>query len=265
MNAMGFLLGKLHSLPIDEVEEAAELVRNLVLEHGMEKHEVDELYQSRGGYVIFIIYWWKTLFPLWMTDYSLQNHPLPQTYTDRFLNIVHKVRRIKPITSVMSRLGFSHMDAWHGNLMRKGQRIIAIDCETASIGPAFLDFGGILWNSSTVNGRQPHLERCLREALALSFYQTVGEKCHNIDDVLYDMELGFIHRHLWIFMCIQFGLVGKSLSTEEKIGELLMEKIELMISGMERAVEDTEVMKVVVDNGIYWAIRDQLSEGSEII
>ena len=172
--------------------------------------------------------------------------------------------KIKPLTSVMSRLGFSHTDAYHGNLMRKGEKIIAIDCETASTGPAFLDFGGILWNSNTVTGRQPHLERSLREALALSFHQTVGENCNSIDDVLYDMELGFIHRHLWIFMCLQFGLVSKPLSTVEKIGGLLMEKIELMISGMERAVEDKKVMKDVVNKGIYWAIRDQLSEGSEI-
>ena len=42
-----------------------------------------------------------------------------------------------------------------------------------------------------------------------------------------------------------------------------MEKTELMVSGMERAVEDKEVMKDILEKGIYWTIRHQLSEGHE--
>ena len=263
MAALGFLLGKLHTLPTTEAGKAADLAKTLLMEQGMEQGVVEELQQSAGGYLIFLIYWWKTLFPLWMAKNSPTNHPLPMAYVDRFLNIILKVGRVKPRTEVMSRLGFSHADAWHGNLMRKGERIVAIDCETASIGPAFLDFGGILWNGLSVNGGQPHLDRCLREELVLSFYRTIGEKCEKMEDVLYDLELGSIYRQLWVILCIQFGLVSKPLDTVEKIGGLFMEKTELMVSGMERAVDDEEVMKDIVEKGIYWTVRHQLSEGSE--
>ena len=263
MAEIGSLLGQLHTLPTTEVVQAASLARNLVLEQDMEQKLVEELYTSRGGFPFFLILWWKKWLPDWMAKYAPQNHPLPQSNVDRFLNLIVKVSRMKTLTAELSKLGFSHMDIWHGNLMRKREKIVAIDCETATVAPAFLDFGGILWNSKSLNHGQPYLNRIFREALVLSFYQSIGKNCHQIRDALYDLELAFIHRQLFCILCVHFDLVTKPLSVVEDIGRLLMEKTEMMVSGMEKALEDENTMKDVLEKGIYWAIRDELPDGHE--
>ena len=259
MRAMGYLFGKIHLLPTNEFSKASDLAKKVVLEEGIvDKEVVEELYQTRGGYIIFLILWWKKYFPAWMAKNSPQNHPLPAAYVERFLNIILKVGRIKPLTQVFGRLGFSHTDAWYGNLMRKGEKIVAIDCETASIGPAFLDLGGIVSTASL-----PHIDRDLREALILSFYEAIEEECFDMEAALYDLELASIHRHLWGVLCVQFGLVSAPLTDVERIGGLFFEKGEAMVNGMEQAVRDKELMKKIVDHGIFGSIKDKLSEGRE--
>ena len=140
---------------------------------------------------------------------------------------------------------------------------MAIDCETASTGPAFLNFGGIVWNGECADGYRAHLRRDLREDLVRAFYETMGETCEDMEDALYDLELAYLHRQLWAILADFFELVGKPLATVEKIGGLFMEKTEMMVAGMERAVDDKEVMKDIVEKGIYWAIRNQRREGDE--
>ena len=93
MAAMGSLLGKLHMLPTTEVMQGAELARELLLGHGMDQGVVEELYQSRGGYIVFLLLWWKHLFPQWMAKDSPLNHPLPPAYVHRFLSIILSVGR----------------------------------------------------------------------------------------------------------------------------------------------------------------------------
>ena len=263
MSAMGSLLGKIHMLPTKEVSGAACLAKTLLLEHGMDQQVVEELYQSRGGYFIFLILWWKKLFPEWMAKNSPINHPLPPAYVERFLNIIIRVGRIKPLTSVMGKLGFSHSDMHHANLMRKGEKVVAIDCETASTGPALLDLGGIVWNGRATNGIMPYIDRSFREALVLSFYQAIGEECRDMESALYDLELGSLYRLLWAILCSQFMVVGKSLEIVEKVGGVQMEKCEVMASALERAVDDKELMRNILNQGGYWPVRDKLSVGHE--
>ena len=88
MVAVGQLLAKLHKLPTTTSSKAALLARKLLLETGMEQAVVDELYCSRGGYILFLIYWWNTAFPDWMSRHSPTNYPLPYLFRERFLNLV---------------------------------------------------------------------------------------------------------------------------------------------------------------------------------
>ena len=80
MAEVGSLLGQLHTLPINEVVQAASLARALVLEQGMDQQIVEKLYTNRGGFPFFLILWWKTWLPGWMAKYAPLNHPLPQFY-----------------------------------------------------------------------------------------------------------------------------------------------------------------------------------------
>ena len=77
------------------------------------------------------------------------------------------------------------------------------------------------------------------------------------------MSMAYIHRHLRVVLLMHFGLVNQSLSKLEEIGGLQMEKTELMVRTMERAVEERDVMEEVVEKGVYWTVRHQLSEGHE--
>ena len=263
MVAMGQLLAKIHKLPTTTSSKAAMLARQLVLEQGMDEGVVEELYHSRGGYILFLIYWWNTAFPDWMSRHSPTNYPLPQLFRDRFLHLVMRIGRLQARTVVLARHGFCHNDTWHSNLLWRSGQLVAIDCETASTGPAFLDCGGIVWNGECADGYRAHLRRDLREDLVVSFYQTVGETCEDIEDALYDLELAYLHRQLWAILADFCELVGKPFATVEQIGGLFMEKTEMMVAGMERAVDDKDVMKDVVEKGIYWAIRHQRREGDE--
>jgi len=262
MASLGFLLGKMHKLPTNLVSSAASLARTRLLECGMDKEVVEELYQDRGGYIVFLILWWNKLFPDWLATNSPIIHPLPSSYVERFHKIILRAGRIKPL-SELGRVGFSHCDVHCSNLMRKGGRIIAIDCETANTGPALTDLGGIVWNGRAGNGSFPHLDRSLREALIISFYQTIGEECRDMEAALYDLELGCLYRLIWRDLCAMLGLVSNSLHTLLRVGGLQSERLEVMVSGLERAVDDKELMRSVLDKGIYWSIRDQLSEGHE--
>ena len=77
------------------------------------------------------------------------------------------------------------------------------------------------------------------------------------------MELAFIHRHLWTVLVLQYKLAGESLSQMEGVGGFLMEKTELMVKAMERAKVERDVMKEVVEKGVYRTVRHQLSDGHE--
>ena len=80
---------------------------------------------------------------------------------------------------------------------------------------------------------------------------------------LYDLELGSLYRLLWCILCSQFMIVGKSLQNVERVGGMQMEKCEVMASALERAVDDEELMRNILDQGGYWPVRDRLSEGHE--
>ena len=143
--------------------------------------------------------------------------------------------------------------------MRKEGRIVAIDCETAILGPAFLDFGAILWNPNVTRAKQPHIERSSRETLARSFYETLEEEFEKPEDVLYDLELGFLMRYLWIMLCEQFFIV----SNPVEVGGLFMTKVEAMADGMIDASDDEEAIKKIAEIGIYWSINSNLPEDIE--
>ena len=80
---------------------------------------------------------------------------------------------------------------------------------------------------------------------------------------LYDLELGSLYRLLWAILCSQFMVIGKSLEIVEKVGGVQMEKCEVMASALERAVDDKELMRNILNQGGYWPVRDKLSVGHE--
>ena len=254
---LGELLGCLHRLPVNEVTKSAMLVKNLVKENlNDDLICTEKLYDIHGGHGLFLIYWWMNFFPQWVKQNRPENYPLPKEYCERFLKMILKVLRIVPRTKVLSKIGFSHSDLYFGNLMRKDGRIVAIDCETAILGPALLDFGAILWNPNVTRAKQPHIERSSRETLARSFYETLEEEFEKPEDVLYDLELGFLMRYLWIMLCEQFFIV----SNPVEVGGLFMTKVEAMADGMIDASDDEEAIKKIAEVGIYWSINPNLPE-----
>ena len=247
-------------LPTHVVSHAAELARKLVQGQGFFQQDViEELYQSRGGFSLFWLHWWTRWFPDWMAENTPDNHHLPQSYHNRLINLLLRLSKIKPRNKIMARLGFSHCDAHFHNLMRKGTEVVAIDFERASIGPAFLDLGIIIWNSKADNGLQHHLERSLREDLVHSFFEAVEEKVENMEDILFDLELASLHQRMLCMMYMQRVLVRKPMAVLVRTGELLMGKTEVMIGQMERAKTEEKIFNEIVTNGIYWASKPELT------
>jgi len=266
LEAVGILLGQLHQQPTEQVEQHAQLARELVMKHcSVEKYQiqVEDLYQERGGYILYMIYWWMSAFPTEMSLNSTANYPLPQTYTSRLLACILRLARIKPLTRTLARHGFSHGDLWSCNMMKKGTQILAIDFDSSTVGPAFLDFGAVFFNWQTMRGIRPHMAQCMRETIAMSFYETVGVECEEMDSILYDIELAIIHRYIWFLFLFHFSLVSEPLETLEEVGGLMIEKMEVMVRAMEKAVDDKELMSRLVEKGVYWTVRHELSDGHE--
>ena len=81
--------------------------------------------------------------------------------------MILRTLRLTPKTEMMAKTGFCHAGLWSANLLRKGEKILAIDFETANVAPAFVDLGSLLFNwGNHFRQRKPsYLDRRRREVV----------------------------------------------------------------------------------------------------
>ena len=150
-------------------------------------------------------------------------------YSSRVMALIRSVLRLNPKTQTMASICFSHGDLWSGNLLRKGRSVLAIDFETSTTAPAFVDLGGLLFNWESHFDQKPtYPDQGQRKALALSYLGGSVTK-EELEEALFDLEIGFIHRYIFVLLCKHFDVKGDSLEEIE-----LVEKGEKMVRALER-------------------------------
>jgi len=227
---VGELLRYLHKLDTSSVELAAQKTKELV-KANMEKCSVTEedlecIWKTRGGYGMLLLWWWGVAFPNWLKKHHPDHFPLRKEYSSRVMALIRSALHLNPKTRSMASMCFSHGDLWSGNLLRKGRSVLAIDFEIATTAPAFVDLGGLFFNWEFHFLRKPNFpDRGPWEALAVGYLGESGE----LEEVLFDLEIGFIHRYIFVLLCKHLDVKGDSLEELE-----LVEKGEKMVRDMER-------------------------------
>ena len=158
--------------------------------------------------------------------------------------MILRTLHLTPKTEIMAKTGFCHADLWSANLLRKGEKILAIDFETANVAPAFVDLGGLLFNWGIhFQLRKPsYLDRRRREVLIESY---IGGpiKEDDVESLLFDLEIGFVHRYVYVLL---FNMMH---SKEEEIK--LVEMAERMLEAMERGGGSGYLQSDIVVRGVF--------------
>ena len=196
---LGQLLRDLHRLDTRSVEMAAQKTRQLVEANmercGVREENLEHIWKTRGGYGMLLLWWWGVAFPDWLKKHHPSHFPLlREEYNLRVMALIKRVLRLKPKTKSLASLCFSHADLWSGNLLRKSKAIVAIDFETATTAPAFVDLGGLLFNWEVhFDGKPEGPERKGRlEALASSYLGETSLLGEELDRAIFDLEIGFV-------------------------------------------------------------------------
>ena len=224
------LLRGLHKLDTGSVEMAAQKTKELV-EANMERCSVTEedlerIWKTRGGYGMLLLWRWGVAFPNWLKKYHPDQFPLREKYSSRVMALIRSALCLNPKSKSMASICLSHGDLWSGNLLRKGRSVLAIDFEFATTAPAFVDLGGLLFNwAFHFLGKPNYPDRGPWEALAVNY---LGES-DELEEALFDLEIGFIHRYIFLLLCIHLDVKGDSLEELE-----LVEKGEMMVRDLER-------------------------------
>ena len=230
---VGEMLRDLHKLDTRSVEMGAQKTKDLV-EANMEKcsiteEDLEHIWKTRGGYGMLLLWWWGVAFPNWLKRQHPTHVPLREEYSSRVMALIRSVLCLNPKTQRMASICFSHGDLWSGNLLRKGRSVLAIDFEIATTAPAFVDLGGLLFNWEFHFDLKPiYPDQGLREALAVSYLGGSAAK-EELEEALFDLEIGFLHRYIFVLLCKHFDVKGDS---PEEIK--LVEKGEKMVRALER-------------------------------
>ena len=300
MFGYGVLLAGLHDLPQSLAEASSRVIKRLVIDHEniyrLSEGELDNTF----GYHWFLLYFWLEVWADWLA----QERPgvsLPVGYSRRFTAALMAGAKVQPHSSLMGRWVFSHCEIHSGTIMKKGKKMIALDFELANIAPAFIDFGGILCQFSNMNGmgegHRKYHGKDLRKKLAYGYlglseiehlgHSSSGITCcrsrakvghgdeedGKIKRMLFDMEIGYYYRCLWNMLLIHFFISSHDPEDIDKICQLMIEKIELMLLALggsdEIQIFDTkynpeEIVEEIINKGVYGAIRHKLSEGHEM-
>ena len=230
---LGEMLSGLHKLDTSSVEIGAQKTKDLV-EANLKKCSVTEedlehIWKTRGGYGMLLLWWWGVAFPNWLKKHHPNHFPIREEYSSRVMSLIRNVLHLKPKTQRMASVCFSHGDLWSGNLLRKGRSVLAIDFEIATTAPAFVDLGGLLFNWESHFELKPNYEDVgRREALASSYLGKCVAK-EELEEVLFDLEIGFLHRYIFVLLCKHFDVNGDSL---EEIK--LVENGEKMVRALEK-------------------------------
>ena len=245
---LGHLVQGLHRLDTGLVGKRADKIKALV-EANMEKcgitaKDLEGIWNSRGGYGMLLLHWWGVAFPDWLKKNWPSRFPLGEGFTWRVMGLILRTLHLTPKTEMMAKTGFCHADLWSANLLRKGEKILAINFETANVAPAFVDLGSLLFNWGIhFQLRKPsYLDRRRREVLIESY---IGGpiKEEDVESLLFNLEIGFVHRYVYVLL---FNMMH---SKEEEIK--LVEMAERMLEAMERGGGSGYLQSDIVERGVF--------------
>merc|ERR1712192_54584 len=161
----------------------------------------------------------------------------------RVANLILATLKLRPLTKSLGEVGFLHTDLWSNNLLKKGNAIIAIDFETATTGPAFVDLSSPFFTFSV--DKLKYIDKETRERLLGAFANEVGKK-EKMEDMLFDLEIGFLHRMLWIILFVHMY------SKTPKQNERLVTIGELMLKALEQGLDNCQTQKKILKEGVYF-------------
>ena len=221
---VGEMLRDLHKLDTPSVEMAAQKTKVLV-EENMEKFSVTEadlelIWKTRGGYGMLLLWWWGVAFPNWLKKHHPDHFPIRAEYNSQVMGLIQSALRLKPKSKRLASICFSHADLWSGNLLRTECRsVVAIDFEIATTAPAFVDLGGLLFNWATHFDLKPtYPDRGWQETLAASYLGRSVRK-EELVETLFDLDIGFNHRYIFVLLCKHLDVKGDSLEELELVGK----------------------------------------------
>ena len=231
--SIGKLLSDLHRLDTRSVEMAAQKTKELVEAKrekcGVSEDNLEHIWETRGGYGMLLLWWWGEAFPDWLEKHHPGHFPLRKEYSLRVMALIRSALCLKPKTKSLASICFSHADLWSGNLLRRERGIVAIDFEIATTAPAFVDLGGLLFNYEWhFLEKQNYLDQWRREVLVESYLGGSVLK-EEMEEALFDLEIGFIHRYIFVLLCKHLDVKGESLEETE-----LVEKGEKLVKALER-------------------------------
>jgi len=247
VESLGKLVAGLHLLDTKAVDVAATNARSLVEENLQEcsvtEEDVEEIWQQRGGYGMLLLWWWGRAFPRWCSRQD-PIHKVESDYKARVTDLIMAAFRLSPLSRNLGKMGFCHCDLWSNNMLKKGEAIIAIDFETASTGPALLDLGSSLF--AFRKQKLVYMERAKRELLANTFIKEAEVEADDMEKMLFDLEIGFLHRTIWVMLCCHFDL------KMPKRNARLVSIAELMVKALQQGQEDEEVRRQIVKEGVFY-------------
>jgi hypothetical protein len=246
-------------VPKELVESGEKEIKEMVLESKdckLDENEVEELSKTWGAHGLFLMWWWCTVMS--KANFSFFN---------RTRNLLLESFTLKPFrikTPVVS-----HCDIHSGNLMKKDSDMILVDFEMVNTAPGFLDLGALLFVNFDLDTE--HMSKEKREMLVRSYlglYEETeeskirkpsGRLCcgqnkvncreESIEEMLYDLEIGYYFRYMFTFYCICFHGDDKDIM-DSGLFDLLLDRAEAMVEAFKIAEKDPKKFQRVVDLGV---------------
>ena len=258
VKAIGSLLGRLHLLDTRVVESAANAARELVERNfeqcGVSRVELDQLWRERGGFAMLTLWWWTVAFPKYLALRNSSLLSMAPEYNKRVRSLLIDTLSLSPKSKALGKIGFTHSDLFSGNILKRGKEILAIDFEASTTGPRFLDLGGFLflWRGH-FEGMEEYQDmtgnRKFRTELAKAYFGTLGETEEMTEEVLFDLEIGFLHRFV-------YELIWKHI-VDLQLEEELVGKAELMLKALQAGQRNLEARCRLVECGVFLYVKTQ--------
>merc|ERR1719500_971429 len=258
VQAIGSLLGGLHLLDTRVVESAAKAARELVERSfeqcGVSRVELELLWRERGGFAMLTLWWWTVAFPKYLGLRNSSLLSMAPEYNTRVRNLLIDTLSLSPQSKALGKIGFTHSDLFSGNLLKRGKEILAIDFEASTTGPRFLDLGGLLflWKGH-FEGMEVYQDnagnRKFRTELAKAYLGKLGETEEATEEVLFDMEIGFLHRFV-------YELIWKHI-VDLQLEEELVGRAELMLKALQAGQSNVEAKCRLVECGVFLFVKTQ--------
>ena len=95
MKKLESLFARIHKQEKHEVVHALDVIKQLVLELGFERDFVDNLAVSRGGFALYLIYWWKEAYPAWLSRKFPDRVSLSSGYNECLFSLINSIAAMK--------------------------------------------------------------------------------------------------------------------------------------------------------------------------